>query len=398
MYLRYVILPFSLIYEYDMGTLARASVTEDCYSLAISLYIWELICVSIAYYWFNKKEKVCFRFEELDYDSESPTIYVVFIVFAGLIVLLVPSVFSQFHFVTSSFSELFSDSDESTIEKLSSYIVNVARLLLFVLVLYWISVRREHKKKGGLVGIIMLGLLLAIYYGSNRADYLLISIAGVVFYYRLFPKSNKMIAGFAFSFAAIVMILFSVARFTGANISTLVSRNIDSYFGGIPNVAIAVASKRAYQGEYTLLNFVFELFRPMLGVGMLLKNLSIFTSSEFFNSYIYGQGHVSQIIPMIGEGYFYFGFLFSPVLTIVFTKIGFLVQRSYYKTKSPILSFFVLVSALRLGWLCGQNAMIQLNDLTYNLLLVWILYRISIRIKRKKKDIIGNTPISYKGE
>lgn len=378
---RYVVLPLFIVWEGNQsyGVIA---VNQNFYIKAIALCVWELIVITILVI-ANEKRFIKMRKEtigSIECGHENNKIYIIFCIVSVVVCSFMPRCLSEFHFVVSTYESLFSNIELSTFEKLFAYFLNISRQLICVLILVKIS-EKSIKKSGNIFAILICATCLSFYMGSNRADYIISAIALILLYQMIFPKVNKIFIVALLVFSIGIVIALTNVRFIGHNISSSVATNLNAYFGGVDNVAIAIGAADSPNNNLTFTNFLYEVFSPVIGANIILHGIDLPTSNIFFNKLIYGTGHVSQIIPMVGEGYTYFGFVLSPLLSGVFFMVGIAIEKAFRQSKSYIMKYFLLISTIRLGWLSGQNAMIQMNDLSYNVLFIALLYYIAKRTK-----------------
>lgn len=127
------------------------------------------------------------------------------------------------------------------------------------------------------------------------------------------------------------------------------------------------------------------MLRPTLGLNVLLKNLDLKTSTNYFNERIYFEERSTQIIPIIGQGYFFFNFVFSPVIMIMFLFfVRFLINVRQKKARIELI-FFLSITIARIGLALGQNGSILMNDTSFFLLLFIFVYYFNNKIVLKKE-------------
>jgi len=169
----------------------------------------------------------------------------------------------------------------------------------------------------------------------------------------------------------------------GSNTLVDVTDLFQVYTGGPYNVAISIETKDYYPEASHLSVLLFDVFRPMIGVNILLKDMPQVYSNIYFNMRMWT--HVdrrSQILPMIGQGNLYFGFLFSPIFSILFVLLAYFLERIYQSTIPLELYYFIGLALIRLGFMMGQNTMNMINDISMNLFLFLLVYFFNKKTKQ----------------
>lgn len=165
--------------------------------------------------------------------------------------------------------------------------------------------------------------------------------------------------------------------------SELIDRTdfLQVYLGGPYNVAIAVDTKESYPEAGKAEVLFFDIFRPMIGVNFLVKNMDIKYSNIYFNHRIFKSDNRSQIIPMVGQSNLFFGALLSPLLSVLFILLAYTLNKFVNKSSNVLVYYFFVLSVARMGFLMGQNTMNMINDLSFNIFLFLIIYWLNNKIR-----------------
>src|SRR5699024_7300372 len=138
-------------------------------------------------------------------------------------------------------------------------------------------------------------------------------------------------------------------------------------------------------------NFVLSLLRPLFGVGSLIKsNNNIYLENLFDARMSMGiEGfRGDQILPLIGEGYMYFGFLFSPLFSIIFVRLGVFFDILYFRTDNIEVLFLSIIISFYLAQAMILNSTILINMLSFRLAIYLPVYWLGKSMEKKKGDYL----------
>lgn len=392
-FLRYVILPIMMVYANYEGGRSPNSPSGNSFDIAFLLMLYELTVAFIAIRFFEKRLSASVINEEklkLRLGIKNNLIFILFFVLViGFLALnqdwlYLVSIFkvnpaAQFHAGEPSFNALF-----------GSFLIILCKQILFLFGFYYLQLKyNENKSKVFiLLAFLLIALNIGIFVGTNRSDVLISSLLSIILLFYYFP--GRTIKLFALFFAIGIFTLISqitkarnFASYSGGT-SIAIDRTdfLQAYLGGPYNVAIALEMKEDYPESSDLEVLFFDIFRPMLGVNLLVKNMDIEYSNIFFNRRLFAnQFQRSQIIPMIGQGNLFFGYFFSPIFMLLFISLAYKFIHIALKSKNILLFYFFSLSAIRFGFMMGQNTMNMINDLSYNIFLFLIIYYLNNKIQ-----------------
>lgn len=395
-FIRYVVTPLLIVLggRYD----GRSSVTPstDSFILAFVLMIFELLVCSITIWLLNRKLGKLKK-NDGKQDIIFPKHWIVYAIFIGItlvMAILRPNNLNAFSFIFPN-ENLLNYDDFDTLDQIVIMCLSVSKNLLALMILSFCYKKRESG--GGLFWVIISFVIIilnsAVYFGTNRFDFLLNLTASTILFCMLYKKFKR--------FAIIVMAIFGVVGFLLITQARNLRGAIDNdnefyqtadlaqmYFGGPYNVAIAIETADEYPEGRNIKTVVYDCTRSVLGLNIIVRNMNgVELSSYYFNRRIFNNSHSSQIIPMIGEGYYLFGAIFSPVLDIIFIMIAYCLKKSK-KGLNIEIGFFFIITLVRLGFINCQSATIQLNDMSFNLFLPLVLAFLNGMIKTDRNKRI----------
>jgi hypothetical protein len=400
-FIRYVILPALVAYTGYYG--GRASIPPELidYKLAVFLMAYEILVLSFVIFFFSQKySSDLYDYRNKVFKVRKKIIYYIFILLVMGLVIINPKIINQFSFILPSEKALniygnYAEYSKSTgaLFKLTAYLFNILKELVLILLVYMNS--KKYQKSGKNIYFyiaILFGVMnIAIYFGANRSDLLLQSFATILLLL-IFFKDKKFKILFSTGIISLMMIIIlSIGRqhhvLTSKDILNSIADTLQIYLGGPYNVAIAIDMADKFSEFRSIITIIGDFTRSVFGLSFLVKQFEIPLSTDIFNWRIFQvKNNGTQILPMIGQGYFYFGFIFSPILEIIFIYIAFTLEKVTVKTQDPVLYYFLIITCIRLGFLTSQNTVIQLNDLSYNLFIPLILIFLNNRIVYKKNS------------
>src|SRR5690606_271880 len=104
---------------------------------------------------------------------------------------------------------------------------------------------------------------------------------------------------------------------------------LDSYFAFIKHTAIAIETSIRYENELGLTTLLNDIFYPFPALGGMLFDGDA-RSAVYFNYTYYNHTLITdRVIPTVGQGVIYFGYLFSPIFSVILTKLAFVADRQF---------------------------------------------------------------------
>ncbi|CAM4175117.1 hypothetical protein [Listeria booriae] len=400
-FMRYVVLPFFIVYAGYYGGRSPVPPTAHSYNLALQLMLYELVIVTIAIAIFDairKKRKKQHPLSEKSLTrSPSTFFYVLFAIVAILGVVIMPGALNSVSFLVPSDRVVGVLQTLSLPSYFALYMFMIAKQLV-ALLLIWLCFEK-YKSQGQVyyvyAAIAVMVLNISIFAGTNRTDIILCTITSLFVFKKLFPDHFKKAAILIVSIVTFVVVLIASVRqivSVSGDLSQLVdfTDTMQVYLGGPYNVAMAIEMKNMFPEAGHLSVLFYDIFRPMIGVNIFIKDLPIDFSVLYFNERYFFKDNVSQILPMIGQGNLYFGYLFAPLLSVSFVALAYFFQAQMERVGNIELVYFLTISTARIGFLMGQNTMNLVNDISYNLVLFLIIYFLNQKIiyKRRQRSTI----------
>lgn len=379
-FLRYVLLPLFIVISGYYSGRSPAEPLDRSYQAAIFLMTWELIaCTLFISFMENRQKFYVRRFNKEFIKNDKNYVYIIFIIFAFGLLLINPKALLYINFITPSILE--SDIQADFVTNLTIYFFLIAKVILVLIIL------EKCKKRDNLfayiVAITAIIVNIMIFWGTNKSDILIAGLASVLVFHRIYgDKSIRVLLVLGVLTLSIMSFVNSERnpQTVSGGTDKWVDRTdkVQIYTGGTYNVAIALETKEYYPESTDFEVLVFDIFRPMIGPNILLKDKVQNYSNIYFNDRIWTNvDRRSQIIPMVGQANLFLGYIFAPLFSIIFIFIAYKLERIYFLTKNIEVYYFVSLGLIRLGFIFGQNTMNMINDLSMNLFLFYMIFIIN---------------------
>ncbi|MGM1003307.1 hypothetical protein [Acinetobacter haemolyticus] len=372
--LRFMVLPLLIVLSNHYGGRSPVEPLIVSYQSAIFLMAWELIACTTLIIFLEIKARKYITDERRRFTFENKNfIYILFIIIAFLMLLINPKALLYINFI---FPSVLDDTLEANfITNLTVYFFLIAKVLIVLMLVKFFY----NKKYGYFIILFLILLNIMIYWGTNKSDILIAGIASALVFYQLYGR--KSLKSLVILGVFLVFIISAVNSFRDtqkiSEDNYLIGKadSMQVYTGGVYNVAIAIETKKYYPEVSNLNVLMFDIFRPMIGPNLLLKNQEQVYSNIYFNNRIWT--HVdrrSQIIPMIGQANIFLGYLFAPFFSMFFLCLAYFLEKIYFCTRNIEVYYFLSLALIRLGFMFGQNTMNMINDLSMNIFLFYLLY------------------------
>lgn len=386
-FLRFVVMPMMLVYANYYGGRSPVAPKPDSIEKAMLLMVYELAILSLTIFILDqraKRKKPTPIQKPLTKRPQNGMYYLLFIVSIASL-LAYPSVLHKIGFFMPGAGG--SVENASLITALTGFIFMVAKQIFFLIVLWFCH--QKYTKKGQYfyvwLAAIAVFVNIGIFMGTNRADIVITAVASVLIFRQLFPHFFKHLL---LSVSLIIPAMLSViAAFRKiSSISDGGSKLIDYtdklqvYLAGPYNVAMALETKHLFPEAGNFSVFLYNIFRPMIGIGSFISDWPIKYSSLYFNERYFFSDHMTQIIPMVGQGNLFFGFIFAPILGVAVICFAYFLHAKKLQSEQIEIYYILTLACARLGMMVGQNVTILVNDLSFNLSLFLIVYWLNKKI------------------
>lgn len=387
-FFRFVVLPFYLVYAQYYGGRSPQMPSNFSFDYAHVLMIYELIVTTIVASYFEKKN---IKSEEpnlsIELSFKKNIVFFFFIMAVSLFLIVNKSWLLVVNFFVANPLEI----DVSGDILIEAFLFIIVKQIVVVYLISFLAIK--YKKSKNFIFLILTFLILAInigvFIGTNRSDVLVPAIISLLLISKLFSK--KVVKGVVVF--AVIGVFLMISQITEtrnfSSISNGKNEQVDQadflqvYLGGPYNVALAVETDEKFPEASNIEVLFFDIFRPMIGINFLVKDLDINYSNIYFNRRLFKSDSRSQIMPMIGQGNLFFGPVFAPLFSVFFVFLAYKFNDFVKKSSNTLVYYFFTLSIARMGFLMGQNSMNMINDLSFNIFLFMIVFFINKKITEK---------------
>jgi hypothetical protein len=358
--IRYLITPLimNISNEYS-ATFNGANTYYSQQIIGIELTIYEMVFMFVTielcmHFIYTKTNKIISKENINKRAFNYPNIIYIISMGIGLLgLLLYPNLLEGFNilFVKTNLNI----SNEKTIAMIFSYFLEFIQVFIFIIVVKYSLYRKTINRRYSLILLLIVSIInITFMWSSNRMSIFIVAGTTLVILLYAFPERKKFFYLMILSISIIMVVLLSNYRLfgiVGSQINTEAfggyfnlknfSTQLQIYFAGPDSVAAAVATKEFYSSAITVKTFLNDTF---IGVRF-IQSLPIFkydstnSTVNYFNLISCNGYNMGLIIPMIGQGYAYFGFLLSPVFTVFSTILLFLSERKAKSVKDIGLKY-----------------------------------------------------------
>lgn len=386
-YIRYVLIP--LLYALDSELIFRNIPNLSIINTAIFIMIYELIITIIVINLLTKNKRITTKNIEI----KSNLVGYGFLIFTLLLIILQPKLLTRYSFILTT-DVLKSKTIEGLDSSISLLLVQLAHYILIASCIHFTY--KYFSKKSRIIGLL-LGICMSIFFsmfivGTSRSSVILPLITSLLLLGDLYSEYKKRL--YTFSLGIIIFIILLTTKLKSETINNEgiintvnnIHYQLQVYFSGVMNVAYAIDSRNFYE-SFQLNSIISDLVRSIAYFGA--KFTSQISALEAFNIRIYNGGlSRDHILPMIGQGYLYFGFILSPIFIIITIILAIKLEKFYARSTSVIMKFIILLFVIRVSLYQMMNMTILISFMTniYFPLLVISLLNLIFGRKMKIED------------
>lgn len=390
-FLRYVVYPF-LVFLND-GYIGRSGIDPQLksYNLAVGLMVYEAAVIGLAILVLEFKYKGRLpSFSDLSTKNYNffPAWFLVFIFIIAVFLLMLQP---RSLLMISVFVPSISDTSNSSLEVFVAIFFIISKVFVCVGLLVRLSKVRKYRSIALFASVLVCVLNIGVFFGGNRIAVLLNSIVTLWMFYIL--NKDISIKKFAIPFAVVAFVFLFVfksvtqernyVKVSDTYLGSVVD-NIQAYTGGVYNVAIGVEIKSYYPEASSFSVLLQDVIRPTVGLNLLVRNSDVYYSNMYFNQRMWNYvDRRSQIIPMVAQGYLFFGVLLAPALSCVFVFVAYWLMKVWAVTKSLEMKFCIMLICLRIGFFWGQNTMNMMNYISLYLIVPFIVFYFYKLLRRR---------------
>lgn len=225
---------------------------------------------------------------------------------------------------------------------------------------------------------------LCFFTGSDRAATVFTGICGLLLMYRLYPHHRKMVTTISVVGTVIgIFYIFIFDSLVGESDYSGLASKINAYF----SCSINVAASLLMDDTNRLLCFCGDVLRSIPLVMGFFVDLPM-SYIEFNRALAYDTEYNSQILPIVGQGYFYLGYVGIILFPILLLKLGYFFYKKI-QICHTIFEYFAYSIAMiySLFGVFLYDMFLTISLLLQNFLPMYIIILLTINISNKNKTI-----------
>jgi hypothetical protein len=247
--------------------------------------------------------------------------------------------------------------------------INVTEKNLFLVMLFF--------------GVLLVGMIV----GGRRSVQMFTAVLVIIFLIERFPKYRVTSIISVFGISAFVIAIVSLHRWYGGAGGGAYSFEVgflalyfQSYFAGPDSVATPMNFFNYVRPGMSVL--IFDFARSTFGISNIIKDMSL-TTSQLYNDYVYsGEQLTGQLIFAPTYGYYYFGFIASPLILGLNILLASVFERAFNVCSSLEFKFLYLYCFLRVSFNLMVNTPTVITVVTMFIGTMGLLFYTSMVINR----------------
>ncbi|WP_353626997.1 O-antigen polymerase [Staphylococcus hominis] len=379
MLLRYVISPL-LISFYGSNIQIGTTVLRSIQNQAINLMLYEMIVLFIVFAVFHKY----FYFEKSSFNkiNAKPNLFGwIFVLLAIGLAILQPSSIGRYSFIWSA-SEL--NNNELADVSLFALLVQLAQVVLTINILNIIF--KYYKKRQSIfylyLSIIVIVISASFIIGTSRSSVILPLIAGLFTIYILYKNYRRIISFLSTCLIVLIIVISTLLKqnttistgrslYHSAGLLENLNTDIQIYLSGVTNIAHSIETAYMYK-PFQFYGIFGELLHSVVFVNQLFINYQ--SAIVSFNNTFYKKiGVNDQILPLLGQGYLYFGSILAPIFSVLALFIVMLLDKKIHKSSSVFNLYIYIYLCVKFSLFFMSNATILISFFTNFFIVLFII-------------------------
>lgn len=393
MLLRYLISPL-LISINGIQVIGAMYPLEISYTTGINLMLYEIIVIFIVFQLLHKRFYNMDSINKIEITRKPNVTGWLFILFCIGIVIIYPEILGRYSFVLTT-NELKSKDFGIDIISFLPLLFQLATLVLTISLINIVYIRyKSNPKFIQVISALMITIIISSFIiGTSRFSVVLPLITGLYIIYLLFSKYRRPVI--MISVISVVFIILSTSVLKASTIysgnSTLnsffneLNSNLQLYFSGVTNVAISVQTNYIYN-SFNVESILSDLFRSVVLINSIFHGSS--SALIDFNVTFYNGGLArDQILPMIGQGYLYFGFMLAPIFSVSALIILMYFDSKVMSSHKLMYKFIYVYTSLKLGLFMMTNFTNLLSFLTNYFFVLFLIFYVNDKFVRQQSEV-----------
>jgi len=365
------------------------------------LFIYEMLIITVTIYLaYRQKEQIQGCEMITSYEGKHYIPFAIIILTLGIIVLN-PSIVDSYNFIFTS-GQYAKYNYEAFNNSINIIIVNMARLLLMIVIINELYKKylKLHKNIYIILTYIIAFIVASVIRGTSRGSAIIPLLVIAFLMLNLYKEHRKKTIIICLSLLVVVVVVTTMQKsLYGSNIYALnegpakwIARYLGSYYGSFNNISYAIEAKSTYGNSIGLSTLLNDIFYGVPFVNHFMDGMD--RSTIYYNlAYYNGAQIYDSIVPTIGQGYIYFGYILSPIFSVLLIVVLHRLDRSYSRSYSIWKKFLLGYIAVLIGSTISGNISIIIAQIMQVCIPIYLLFWIEEFLSSRKRK---NTQITHK--
>jgi len=324
------------VYVFYKGGFSLTEYNEKVYYNIVNAVLLQCFVLLIVTIYLSLSKKNIFQGQTVEFNSNiiflrrTKLLILLLIIISVMIIIKYPQILLKFRFIFYSNSKdyyAFLEASQTVkksmpifVYQIGLWIIQITKLIIcyFVIMIIW----KKLKDHQPIIAILLSVIVIAtscVFTTEDKAATVFSAIACILLLAKLYSKYTKSIVNIAgMSMIIIIFVFFILLPMMRSTTEDVVAYKLNSYFSGTVNVAGGFAMAGGERFE----SFFGDILRSIPLINHYFVNMPM-SYLEFNRALGYDTVYNSQIIPIISQGYYYFGLIGAavfPVILIRFSK------------------------------------------------------------------------------
>lgn len=287
-----------------------------------------------------------------------------------------PIVFSeQSQFVLwTQLANTVKDSMPIYVYYIGGWIISVSKLLLPFYFIVKISKGKQIKDWFKIVLSFIIVILSCSFTSAARASTIFTAIMSTVLLQRIYVRQSEIILRLLVTVVGLGVVLFFISGLTvdSSNFADTILSKLNAYFAGIFNMSAVFLMDTSDKLEYLL----GDLLRSIPLIRGFFTSLPM-SYLEFNTALALDTEYNSQILPALGQGYYYIGYL-GVIFPLLMLRVSFLLYDKMLQTNDSFTFFALGMTFIYVfGGIYLYDAFLTLSLILHNCLPMLVIMKIS---------------------
>lgn len=379
MLLRYIVSPL-LMSVYGSNIQIGTSVALSTENYAVYLMLYEMVILFVVFSIFHKY----FYSKNIEFNNvkAEPNLFGwLFIIVVLVLALRDPSSIGRYSFIWSV-SRL--NNDELADVSLVALLVQLAQVVITVGILN--SIYKFYEKKPSILyfflSLFVIAVSASFIIGTSRSSIILPLITGLFTVYLLYKDYRKISIVLS---SSLVLIIIGISTLLKQNTNITTGRSlyhssgalenfntdIQIYFSGLSNISHSIETSYIYD-PFQYYSILGDLTHSVIFVNQFFTGFQSAISG--FNNMFYKRvGLNDQILPLLGQGYLYFGVVLAPIFSVIILFVIMALDKNIYKSSSVFSLYIYAYLCVKFSLFFMSNATILVSFFTNFFLVLFII-------------------------